>query len=124
MAALPSPAMWPDHRPAFAAVLHGARRWALWLALALAVAHSIGAWHIYSHPASPAPDRGGKSHAAADACVTCVAIAAIGGAPSTPAQWHLATPAPQALAALPAIAQPQPAPTGPYAARAPPILAS
>lgn len=124
MAALPSPAMWPDHRPAFAAVLRGARRWALWLALALAAAHSIGAWHVYTHPVSPAGEGGARSHAVTDVCVTCVAIAAIGGAPSAPAQWHVAAPAPQAPAPLFATAQPQPAPSGPYAARAPPLLAS
>jgi hypothetical protein len=115
--------MWPDHRP-FAAVLRGARRWALWLALALAAAHSIGAWHVYTHPVSPAGERGAKSHAAGEACVTCVAIAAIGGAPSAPARWDVATPAPQAPAPVRASVRPQLEAVGAYAARAPPILAS
>jgi hypothetical protein len=116
--------MWPDHRPAFAAVLRGARRWALWLALALAAAHSIGAWHVYTHPVSPAGERGAKSHAAGEACAICVAIAAIGGAPPAPAHSNIAPAAPQAPAPVRPTPRPQLAAAGPYAARAPPTLAS
>jgi hypothetical protein len=116
--------MWPDRCPAFAAAVRGARRWALWLAVALAAAHSVGAWHIYTHPVSPTGERSSKTHAVPDACVVCLAVAAIGGAPPAAPAWHLATAAHPAPTPRPTTARPRPAPARPYAIRAPPPLAS
>jgi hypothetical protein len=113
----------PPTRPAFAAALRGARRWGLWLAFVLAAAHSLAAWHAYTHPASPAAERSSKSHAAGDVCAVCVAAAAIGGAPSSPPAWHLAALAPAAPARLATPAVPQAAAPRPYAIRAPPARA-
>ena len=101
-----------------------ARTWLFWLALALAAAHSIAAWHTYTHsPAEEAAASHDKSAGDA-ACALCLAVAGIGGAAPGPslATLHLSA----ADAPLPAYAAPeQPAtPRRPYAIRAPPLLLS
>jgi hypothetical protein len=122
--ALPSPTMTPVARPAIAAA-RGARRWLLWLALSLAAAHCMAAWHVYSHSPAQQAERASKgAHAGADSCVLCVAAAGIGGAPAASPPWHVT-----------AVSQPEPAPlhdlgraqsptARPYAIRAPPPLAA
>ncbi len=107
--------------------LHGlaraGRAWLLWLALALAAAHSLAAWHSYSHNLAEGDVYSlGKKQAASEACGICIAIAGIaGGTPAAPS-WQperFAQPAPDPTA----VATPHPAPQRrPYAIRAPPTF--
>jgi hypothetical protein len=117
--------MTPPARPAFAAAARGARRWLLWLALVIGAAHSLAAWHVYTHAPAPQAERSSKSgHAGPDACALCLAAAGIGGAPGAAPDWQPARLAQPAPASLPADERPQLAPARPYAIRAPPLLAS
>lgn len=101
------------------------RAWLLWLALALAAAHSLAAWHAYTHSIAETANRSSdKQHAAADPCGLCVAVAGIGGATGSQPVLHLhqfeqQAPLPMRPAARPQLPQRQP-----YAIRAPPVLAA
>lgn len=114
--------MRPFARPAVAAA---ARRWALWLALALVAAQSLAAWHVYSHSPQPRDERATKNgQPATDTCVLCLATVGLGGAPGTAPAWKLAALPPSGPVCVPVPAA-QPGPVArPYAIRAPPLLAS
>ena len=102
-----------------------ARVWLLWLALALAAAHSLAALHAYSHSIAEAADRSSsKEQGAGEPCALCIATAAIAGAPPAAPVLHLhrfavAPPVPASPAARHESLQRQP-----YAIRAPPALTS
>lgn len=109
-------------RPALVAT---ARRWTLWLALAIAAAQSLAAWHVYSHRPEVRTERAAKAgHVGTDTCVLCLAAAGIGGAPGPAPTWQAAPMASSGPPALPAVAPPPGAVARPYAIRAPPPLAS
>lgn len=116
--------MTPAARPAIAAA-RGVRQWVLWLALLLAAAHCVAAWHVYTHSPAQQAERASKAgHAVPDSCVLCLAAAGIGGAPAAPPAWLLTAlkqPGPAPLADL---GRQQPPAPRPYAIRAPPLLAS
>jgi hypothetical protein len=114
-------------RPTPGSTWHGlaraGRAWLLWLALAVVAAHSIAAWHVYSHGlADEAAQASGKKHAASDTCVICIAIAGIGGGVPAQPTWQPERFAHEApLPVRPAVPHRAPQPR-PYAIRAPPIL--
>ncbi|MEP6789749.1 MAG: hypothetical protein ABI907_00170 [Ramlibacter sp.] len=102
-----------------------ARQGLLWLALALAAAHSMAVWHSYSHSIAEASDLRGGKHQAGSHCGLCMAATGIGGA----------APPPPVMAQLPRLEQHHPCPAGavalavapqrqPYAIRAPPVLSA
>jgi hypothetical protein len=115
--------MRPSPRSTLLGLARAGRVGLLWLALALAAAHSIAAWHSYSHdPAEGATQSLDQKHAASDICGVCVAVAGLGGGATASPTWHLerfAQPAPEPVR----VAAPHPAPRRcPYAIRAPPVL--
>lgn len=97
----------------------------LWLALGLAAAHSVAAWHVYSHtPLSP-PDRASHhAHSVPDACAVCVAVAGLGGPVGAAPAWQLPHATQPQPAPRPQLDRPQPPAPRPYAIRAPPSLLS
>lgn len=111
-------------KPPFArlsAVARSTRAWLAWLALALALAHSVGAWHPYSHSVDEAADLSSFKHAGGAACGICVAVAAMGSGPAAQPTLHLH----HFTQAAPVFDLPfeQRSPQRrPYAIRAPPVL--
>lgn len=98
-----------------------ARAWLLWLALALAVAHSMATWHPYTHsPAEAAQGSSTEKHAGSAVCGLCIAVAGIGG--SAPGHSSIAMPVVEGQAPLPVahVAQYPSLQHRPYAIRAPP----
>jgi hypothetical protein len=106
-------------------LVRAGRTWLLWLALALAAAHSFAIWHAYSHSiAEAASDPYKSKHSAGLAhCGLCIASAGIDGA--APAQPMLLPRLAQQVAHTARFTAPPPAPQRrPYAIRAPPTVAS
>lgn len=98
------------------------RAWLLWLALALVAAHSLAAWHPYTHSiAESVGQSSGKQHAA-DPCGLCIAVAGIGGAPTAQPMVHLHQFTQQAPLPMRPAARQQLPQLHPYAIRAPPVL--
>jgi hypothetical protein len=119
----------PMHTASFAplrGIARGARAWLLWLALALAAAHSVATWHAYSHsPAervqqNPSTDQ----HGGATWCGLCLAIAGIGGAAPGPVNAQLPVLSAHQQLPVPAVREQQLPSRRPYAIRAPPVLHS
>jgi hypothetical protein len=114
-------------RPTLGSTLRGLARagrvWLLGLALAVVAAHSLAAWHLYSHDlAEAAAQSSGKKPAASEVCVICIAIAGIGGGAPAQPTWQPERFAHEApLPVRPAVPHLAPQPR-PYAIRAPPIL--
>lgn len=98
------------------------RGWVLWLALALAAAHSFATWHAYTHPAGT-PDSVSRkaAHTNADTCVLCLAAAGLDGAPAAAPTWHLEPTPPATVVAAAQPRGPQADAARPYAIRAPPL---
>ena len=106
-------------------IARASRTGLLWLALALAAAHSIAVWHAFSQNHLDArPLAGGKQLAHGQHCDLCVVAAGIGG-PATAGsgialrQFGQATPSLQRPSP-----QPEAMPSRPYAIRAPPAANS
>src|SRR4051794_32918025 len=98
-----------------------ARTWLLWLALALAAAHSLATWHAYSHsPAETAQSSSVEKHAGSAICGLCIAVAGIGGASPEPPSLAVPVLDGQAPLPVPHVAQSPALPDRPYAIRAPP----
>jgi phosphatidylglycerophosphate synthase len=114
-------------RPTLGSTLPGlaraGRAWLLWLALAVVAAHSLAAWHVYSHGlAEEAARFSGKKQAASETCAICIAIAGIGGGAPAQPTWQperFAHEAPLPVRCPVPHLAPQPRP---YAIRAPPVL--
>lgn len=101
------------------------RAWLLWLALALVAAHSLAAWHAYTHGIAETPSRSSdKQHAGADPCGLCIAVAGIGGGPTAQPMVHLHQSAQQAPLPMRPAARQQLPQLQPYAIRAPPARAA
>ena len=110
------------------AVPHGvarsSRAWLLWLVLLLPLAHSLAAWHVYSHaPAESAGALSGKKHSGLADCGLCQLATNIAGAPSDPPALALADFVQAAPVPMPADAGPYAPQRRPFAIRAPPVLA-
>jgi len=102
-----------------------ARGWLLWLALALAAAHSMATWHAYTHsPAEAAQSSSTEKHAGSAVCGLCIAVAGIGGA--APGHSSIAMPVADGQAPLPVahVARHPSLQHRPYAIRAPPLTHS
>lgn len=114
-----SPRLAPSH-----GLAHATRAWLFWLALALAAAHSMAAWHAYSHSiaesAAASPD---KQHVVSDPCGLCIAVAGIGGGAGAQPALKLQQFAQEAPPSAHPVAQQQAPQRRPYAIRAPPFLA-
>jgi hypothetical protein len=101
------------------------RAWLLWLALALVAAHSLAAWHAYTHSIAETASRSSdKQHAGADPCGLCIAVSGIGGAAAAQPMLHLHRFAQQAPLPMRSAARQQLPQRQPYAIRAPPVLAA
>lgn len=104
---------------------HATRAWLFWLALALAAAHSVAAWHAYTHGiAESIPASADKKHGASDPCGLCIAVAGIGGAPGAQPTLQLQQFEHEAPLPARAVVQQQAPQHRPYAIRAPPFPAA